>query len=1011
VNPAPHDAIPDALSKVRSGLKNRLLVDTVARLAVWTALWMAASYILDRGLFELLSFDLAEHLPGWARWGQPLAVLCAAITFMVGRIPLLLSGFSDSDMALALERRFGKDLGGRLITTIELRGAGAPAISGMSVAMIEATRSEAARLVGTLPVERVFDEGRPTRQAVTAAGASVGGYLALMGLSVFAWGDGMAGYHDSLWFWTERTLLGRDVSWPRDAFLRLADFPADGSPLRVGRGTSHQFRVEAHRLLVAGSPGRTELEACRAWLEGCGLSAGQLDAAVAYFSKSAHHGWRPATLFDLGRIGPPWDWHLPEPEIAMAPRPGEIAGAIDSLFRRFPDHEGIKAAAQAMESASVSFLHRRQVRLVDLPAVVEWLETDKSAREDGKHSRQLIEELGIDSREPGLYFRPVQHSGESLEIIARAGNFQTRPHELIVLPAPVLARMDVTEHRPAYLDSRVNARLDGQARASALDELASLRKSYPAGDRLMPRAEASVIEFPSGSGLSIEVAIQEGRSFGAAPTLVETNGTLPAHSIRNSNGAPSFVLEIAPIREERVVVLKFTDADGINGSRKLVLRPSPDQAPTLEGRPVEDLRETESGYLVTARARIPFRGSARDDHGLARIRHEWTVREIDRDGAAGSLAGRLASMLSPEPASRLPAALNLAAAMAGIRKAPQALRLASAVPLFARSDLAGAVQFSMAFQQGGSGLPLPRSRVLEPFAKKLDSLPPSETLRAFALEPDAPSSPPGLDFPVAMAGIATDPEGSVSRGNRFLVELMVDAEDLDLSAAIPAPHSTRAGPFILVVIPDDEMLELIQSDEMKLRERLVELRNELVPPDLGLRTPIRYLLDVSATPSDLREAGNRLDPKRNQADLIDRVLDDARRNAEEIERDFRRLTRQTGLCGFPVRDEKEKVARAIEKIHKEAVPGVRGAVEDFRKQGGGNESIRIAALGTCKRRSAELLAAIDEALNLMGGATDFDSELARLRGILREQESQTRRLEAFRKELVNKLLEDLLNPK
>jgi hypothetical protein len=57
------------------------------------------------------------------------------------------------------------------------------------------------------------------------------------------------------------------------------------------------------------------------------------------------------------------------------------------------------------------------------------------------------------------------------------------------------------------------------------------------------------------------------------------------------------------------------------------------------------------------------------------------------------------------------------------------------------------------------------------------------------------------------------------------------------------------------------------------------------------------------------------------------------------------------------------------------------------------------------------MAAIDEALNLMGGASDFDSELARLRGILREQENQTRRLDSFRKELVNKLLEDLLNPK
>ena len=1006
----PHDAISRALQQVRAGLRKRLIIDTAVRLAMGVGIWMLASFIIDRGLFGALTFDLAEHLPGWVRWGQTLVLALLCLAFVISRLPLLVASFSDSDMALALERKFPDALGDRLITAVELGHPGAKVFPDMSSAMVEATRVEAAKGIETLPLDQVFDSARPRRQAMLAAGIFIGGYLALMAIFAIRSVDGIASYHDSIWFWAERTILGRDVSWPRNAFLRLAGFPYDGSPLRVGRGNSIQFRVEAHRLIVGGAPGNSELEACKAWLARSSLGKKEQEAALDAFAGSSLHGWRPATIFDVARIAAPPGWILPEPEGLLLPRRGEIPGAIDTLAGRAPENTALLTAAKSITLASESFLHRRVVRSLGLPAVVEWLETAKVVREDGKHARQTIEELPEDSRERGVYIRPIQNLAESLEITARAGNFQTRGHHLDVLPPPVLARLDVTEHRPAYLTTRIDALLEGQARANALLELATKRVNVPSGDRLMPRAEASVVEFPTGSGLSLAFAIQEGRLAGGLPTLEPQSGTLPGHSIRETNNQ-GFVLKINTLREESVVLLRFTDADGIAGSRKIVLRPLPDAAPALEARPIEDLRETESGFLVTGRTRVPIRGSARDDQGLAVIRQVWTTREIDRDAAAGSMVSRLAHLLAPETVSRLPAALNLAASMASLRKGPQAIRLAGALPLLAKADLSACIQFSLPFTQGTAGLPLPRKRVPGPFAKRLGSLKDPETIRSFALEADASGSPPGMDFPVSESGIERDPAGSVARGGRYLVELMIEAEDLDLSGDPPFPHTTRSGPFTLLVLPDDEMLELIQADEMSLRERLVELRNDLVPPDLGQRTPIRYLLDTTALAGDLREAANRLDVRRSQAEQIDRVLDDARRKAEEIERDFRRLTRQTNLCGFPVKDEKEKVAKALERIHKEATPAVRGAVEGFRKQAESSDSVRVTALKTCKQRSAELMGAIDEALNLMGGASDFDSEVARLRGILREQENQTRRLDAFRKELVNKLLEDLLNPK
>lgn len=87
------DPISLALDRVRIGLRNRLVGDVVAHLAIGIGVWILASFCIDRGLFAAFRFDLTEQLPGWTRWGQPLLALALAIGFILSRVPLLTKGF------------------------------------------------------------------------------------------------------------------------------------------------------------------------------------------------------------------------------------------------------------------------------------------------------------------------------------------------------------------------------------------------------------------------------------------------------------------------------------------------------------------------------------------------------------------------------------------------------------------------------------------------------------------------------------------------------------------------------------------------------------------------------------------------------------------------------------------------------------------------------------------------------------------------------------------------------
>jgi hypothetical protein len=145
---------------------------------------------LVRGKGYLVAFSVPcvlAYLLGWVIAGALAAVsgwLAAGLVLLLMVGPVLAvvvlrltRDFSDAALALVLERRFPKVLGDRLITAVELANPKKAARYGYSEVMIEQTIQDASQLVGTVPVNEVFDWKRLVRYFLGVVACTAGIYL------------------------------------------------------------------------------------------------------------------------------------------------------------------------------------------------------------------------------------------------------------------------------------------------------------------------------------------------------------------------------------------------------------------------------------------------------------------------------------------------------------------------------------------------------------------------------------------------------------------------------------------------------------------------------------------------------------------------------------------------------------------------------------------------------------------------------------------------------------------
>ena len=159
------------LDRLRGTIRRYVVIEGLLSAAIFLAVWYVAALVIDFGTFKLLTWDWALDGPAWLR-GVALALgllgLAAIVAFRIAR--RLTTEFSYPALALVLERRFPRVLGGRLITAVELADVDAQARYGYSKDLILQTIREARERVGTVPADDVFDWRRLRNLAAVAAG-------------------------------------------------------------------------------------------------------------------------------------------------------------------------------------------------------------------------------------------------------------------------------------------------------------------------------------------------------------------------------------------------------------------------------------------------------------------------------------------------------------------------------------------------------------------------------------------------------------------------------------------------------------------------------------------------------------------------------------------------------------------------------------------------------------------------------------------------------------------------
>ncbi|MFT3882555.1 MAG: hypothetical protein QM703_23245 [Gemmatales bacterium] len=216
--PALRSSLQQPLLRLQSAIRRYVVFESIAYLVMACFVWAAVWLLFDWGvLFKLFGFDyLREGSPaiqGILRVGA-LLILIAVVGSVIVRylVTRLMKPITTSDLALALERRFGERLGDRLVTAVELNDWDQARDQGYSPSMIEATTAEAEQQLAKLQVGDVLNTDRLRTRIWLAAACLVVALAAILFLPEIA----------VTWF--ERNLLFQQVPWPRSTVLELADF-------------------------------------------------------------------------------------------------------------------------------------------------------------------------------------------------------------------------------------------------------------------------------------------------------------------------------------------------------------------------------------------------------------------------------------------------------------------------------------------------------------------------------------------------------------------------------------------------------------------------------------------------------------------------------------------------------------------------------------------------------------------------------------------------------------------
>lgn len=599
------DRVKHPLHSLGRTIRLYVTLQGIATLILYLGLCFWIGLVLDLGAFKALGIDWVQEMPLWLRQTIRALVAIGLVILLAIALRKVLSRFRSRALALVLERRFPEELGDRLITAVELADTNFSKKYNYSGPMIEATIREAVERVGRLPVRGVFDWARLRWLGLRAAILSLGIYLVVGIVYLISGQDGLGGFivrfNNTASIWFERNVLLRNIYWPRQAYLELVNFPANGD-LRVGRDAPPPaLRVRATKWIVADD--------------------------------QADEGWRPMRWTDLAsrihgiEIAMPalpagWgDWTLDHIELQLGRQetmPADTVLALRGMFEK-------------LEELAASPRMARRIRQLKIPETVFVYYRGETIRSEQNLQKQADHE----------YSGVLSDLKESVRFTARGEDYYTPYKKITLVPPPGLTQLRRDEERPAYLyhwppTGSEPATLKGQKQ---------LFKDLP----ISLSGVTSQIDVPAGTNVVLRGETDKEMLMPGGLRLRAREASAPLKADTKQLTANTFEIRFENVTAKLDFDIQLIDTDRVQGARHISIRPIDDSPPDVDVV-VEVIRKTNQGYLVTPMARIPMSGKIRDDHGLEKVEFSHLVISLDNQGSA--LARPIVSAFHFAPVTR-----------------------------------------------------------------------------------------------------------------------------------------------------------------------------------------------------------------------------------------------------------------------------------------------------------------------------------------------------------------------
>jgi hypothetical protein len=832
---APRERVQHPLRRLRGIIRMYVCLEALGIAVLFATLWFWISLIIDYGFFQLTGVDWVQVVPRGFR-AVLLVVLAAGLVAVVIRKMLLrlFREFSDSAVALVLERRYPAELGDRLMTAVELADTRIADRYSFSQPMIDYTIADAAERVDRLAVAGVFNWRRLRLLAIRVAILTVGVY-AMGGIGYCLTrhrplGDFVLRFNNVAMIWFERNILLVDTIWPRRAYLELVNFPPSGE-LRVGRDSPPPgLRVRAVEWVIA------DLRAPEGWRP---LRWEDLDRRILGGRwqelyrileepdfKDTRAKWRYWTIDQI-------NVQLAKPEAAteFQGRASEIGEVLTELERR--------VASPRLE---------RIVRRLTIPDKVVVYYRGETTRSEQTLKKQADNE----------YAGFLTDLKESIRFTANGEDYYTPYKTITLVPPPGLTELTRADEQPAYIYHRPPAGAPPRFLKDKKQEFKDTPVSLS--------GSASRIEVPGGTnvvlkGKTDKALLHRGLSSSEGVKIRLREGSAPASPLIRLTSDTSFEARFDNVTSTLDFAFELTDTDGVTGFRSVVIRPADDAPPDVDVQ-VEYIRKTSQGYIVTPSAGIPFVGKVRDDHGLDKVDYAYELMPLDVP--ANTIVGPAVTALGWLPTGTGADFLSIAyldtlgAVSRFVTEEPAKPNQRVAVSSFARRMETSQEEIAMA-----------------DWLKRLHEKPANGLVKDFTFDPDEKAD----YFNVEALGLkVTDERQSQPR---YRMRLWVLAEDNNVETGPGVSPSKEKFPFIIV--SENELLLEIAREEEGLHVKLEDTVNKLKDTRSKLEVVILELPSLK---------GDEFSPMARRLEEIGEVLTKSWDVTSEISKDYQRILKE-----------------------------------------------------------------------------------------------------------------------